>query len=114
MKKLNDDVWREIFSYLDLKSIFTLEHADMNFREILKRTRYWERKIEKEFPYFGLDMDLRELDENDHYIYARRMYWNLHYLSHDCNICKLCVIEEICKNIPDCEKCDWLSFLDQI
>ena len=112
VNKLNDDVWSEIFMYLDLKSIFTLEHAAINFQDILKRTRHWERKIEKEFSYFRLDMDLRELDVDDHYLYARGMYWNLYYLSHDCNICKLCFIEEICKNIPDCKKCDWLSFLD--
>ena len=112
MNKLNDDVWCEIFSYLDFKSIFTLEHADVNFQEILKRTRYWERKIQKDFPDFSLDMDLRQLDEEDHYTYARRMFWNLYYFRHDCNICKVCFIEEICKNIPDCKKCDWLSYLD--
>ena len=110
MDKLNDDIWSEIFSYLDLKSIFTLERADILFQHILKSTRYWERMIEKEFSHCG--SCISGIGEEDPYFISRRLYWTYYLLNHSCNICKLCFIDDICNNIPDCKLCDWLNYLD--
>ena len=110
VSKLNDDIWSEIFSYLDLKCIFTLERADLIFEDILRRTRYWERKIEQKFPECGFDIP--EDSTDDPYFIIRRLYWDLYCLSHTCNICKLCFVDNICNKIPDCKLCDWLNYFD--
>jgi hypothetical protein len=107
---LHDDIWSEIFSYLDLKSIYNLELAAIYFKEVFKKTRFWERKIRIEFQNF--EHNELEEDVNTKYHITRKLYWNLYYQNHVCNICKLCVIESICSNIPNCEKCDWLEFLE--
>ena len=104
-RKLNYDIWREIFSYLDLKSIFILERTDQFFQQALRSTRFWERKMEKEFPHCDKPKD-------KDYFFMRKLYWTLYCLNHDCNVCKLCFIDNICDDIPDCGDCDWLDFLD--
>ena len=106
--KLSDDIWSEIFSYLDLKSIFTMELADRFFQQTLKRIRFWERKLKTDFDD-GLDE--AEVAEEDQYFIVRRMYWNRYLLSHECRICNLCFIDNICSDIPDCKNCDWLDCL---
>ena len=83
MDKLNDDIWSEIFSYLDLKSIFTLERADIMFQQVLRSTRYWERMIEKEFSSCGFDVS--GIGEEERYFTIRRLYWTSYLLSHSCN-----------------------------
>lgn len=107
---LNDDVWCEIFSYLNLKSIYNLELTDKFFQQVLKRIRFWVRKIREEFPNYEYDSIATKAEEK--YYISRKLYWNLYYQNHRCNVCKLCFIESICSNIPDCKKCDWLEFLD--
>ena len=52
---LNNDIWGEIFSYLDLKSIYQLELTSIYFKEVLQKLNFWKRKIIKEFPQFELD-----------------------------------------------------------
>ena len=111
IRKLNDDIWSEILSYLDLKSIFILEQTDVIFEEILERTRYWERQIQKKFSHF--QFDISERGAENYYYTIRNVYWNLYSLNHVCNnICKLCLIDDICMDIPNCKKCDWLNYLD--
>ena len=107
---LNVDTWCKIFSYLDLKSIYSLELTAIYFKQVLERIRFWERKIRKEFPNF--EYDQLEEDINKKYYITRKSYWNLYYQNHLCNVCKLCFIESICSNIPNCEKCDWLQLLE--
>ena len=109
-KNLIDDIWSEIFSYLDLKSIYILEVADKFFKNVLKRTNFWKIKARKEFPYS--DYRIITMDEEKDYYKVRKLYWNLYWLNHKCNICKLCFIENVCSDIPDCRKCDWLNYLD--
>jgi hypothetical protein len=48
--ELNDDIWDEIISYLNLKSIYNLELTDKFFQGVLERTKFWERRIKNEFP----------------------------------------------------------------
>ena len=107
---LNDDIWCAIFSYLSLKSIYNLELTANYFKDVLERTRFWERKIRKEFPNY--EYDNLAVEVNEMYYISRKLYWNLYIQSHECNVCKLCFIESICSNIPDCKECDWLEFLD--
>ena len=102
--KLNDDIWCEIISYLNLKDIYNLENSDDYFKNLLERTRFWERKIKAEFT--------GEMIDQEGYKIARKTYWILFLQRHTCNICKLCFIEDICQNIPDCTSCDWLDMLD--
>ena len=110
MDKLNNDIWSEIFSYLDLKSIFTLERADIMFQQVLRSTRYWERMMEKEFSSCGFDIS--GIGEEERYFTIRRLYWTSYLLGHSCNFCKLCLIDDVCSNIPDCNLCDWINYLD--
>ena len=101
--KLNDDIWCEIISYLNLKDIYNLENSDDSFKHLLERTRFWERKIKAEFT--------DEMVGQEGYKIARKYYWNLFLLRHNCNICNLCFIEDICQNIPECTRCNWLDML---
>ena len=103
---LNDNVWGEIVSYLNLKSIYNLEFTDTFLENLLGRTKFWERKLKRQFPDIDLEYDITNLKENYHI--SRHMYWVLYLQRHNCNICKLCVIENVCRNIPDCRKCNWL------
>lgn len=107
---LTDDVWCEIVSYLNLKSIYNLEHTDTFFENLLQRTKFWERKLKRQFPDSDLECDTTNLKEKYHI--SRRMYWALYLQRHKCNICKLCFIENVCRKIPDCRKCNWLDMLD--
>ena len=109
---LNNDIWCEIFSYLDLKSIYHLELTSIFFKEVLEKLRFWKRKIIKEFSQFELDG--LEIKAEKNYQVTRKLYWSLFHQSHVCNVCKMCFIESICSNIPDCDKCDWLELLEWI
>ena len=101
---LNDDCWLQIFQYLDLKSLYVLEKSDNIFQVILKRTEIWQRKIRIQYP--GVDIGKIQ------YGASRRLYLELYIGSHQCNVCNLCFILDVCPNIPECKKCDWLSLLD--
>ena len=107
---LNNDIWCEIFSYLDLKSIYHLELTSIFFKEVLEKLRFWKRKILKEFPKFEHDGLEGKAEKN--YQVTRKLYWILFHQSHVCNVCKMCFIESICSNIPDCDDCDWLELLE--
>ena len=48
---LNDDIWYQILLYLDLKGIYCLELANPFFPSVLKRLRFWNMKINKDFPH---------------------------------------------------------------
>ena len=101
--RLNDDIWCEIISYLNLKSIYSLEFTDEYFKHVLERTRFWERKIKAEFS--------DQIFDPESYRQSRKVYWILFLQQHKCNICSLCFIEDCCNNIPDCRDCDWLKML---
>ena len=108
--ELNVDIWDTIIAYLNLKSIYNLELADNFFREIMQRTKIWQRKIKNEFP----DYDFEHIQTNEEIQYkaAKNLYWSLYILGHECNFCKLCFIDDACRNIPDCTTCNWLEYLD--
>ena len=107
---LNNDIWGEIFSYLDLKSIYQLELTSIYFKEVLQKLNFWKWKIIKEFQQFELDG--LEVEVEKKYKVTRKLYWILFHQSHVCNVCKMCFIESICSNIPDCNKRDWLALLE--
>ena len=107
---LNNDIWCEIFSYLDLKSIYHLELTSIFFKEVLEKLQFWKRKIIKEFTKFEHDGLEGKTEKN--YQVTRKLYWILFHQSHVCNVCKMCFIESICSNIPDCDDCDWLELLE--
>ena len=48
--EVNDDIWDKVISYLNLKNIYGLELADDFFEGVLRRTKIWGRKLNKEFP----------------------------------------------------------------
>ena len=104
--ELNDDIWCEIISYLNLKSIYSLENSNKFFQSLFARTRFWKRKLKREFP------DEIQIDEEDDYQKLRKLYWIMFLQTHRCNVCKLYFIENICPNIPECRKCNWLEMLD--
>ena len=106
---LNDDVWHEIFLYFDIKSIFNLELTNTYFQQVLQRLHFWEKKIRKEFPHYAFEIFV--CDKKKKYFITKKIYWDLYCQNHKCNICKLCFIDEICSNIPNCTKCDWLDYI---
>ena len=114
---LGDDCWNEIISYLDLKSIYRLEKSSKYFEDLMSKTRLWSRKLKIEYPNALYENILK--DKSD-YKLAREVYWSIFNASHVCHICKIClchickicIMEEICTNIPNCEKCDWIKYLD--
>lgn len=48
---MHDDIWCQIFQFLDLKSIYNIEMADVFFQNVLKRIKFWNRKIKIDFPH---------------------------------------------------------------
>ena len=67
--------------------------------------------MEKEFSSCGFDIS--GIGEEERYFTIRRLYyWTSYLLSHSCNFCKLCLIDDVCSNIPDCNLCDWINYLD--
>ena len=108
--ELNDDIWDELISYLNLKCIYSLEFADNFFKGVLKRTKIWERKLKKEFP--DVEYECNQANEERNYQTSRKLYWNVYIQRHKCNFCKLCLIDNVCRNIPECKNCNWLEYLD--
>ena len=104
--RLHDDIWYSVFIYLDLKSIYTAEVTDSFFQNILKRTKFWSRKIRRDFPH--CDVVLPDVSEEESYFVARRLYFDIYRLNHVCNICKLCFIN-ISEDLPHCE---WRDYID--
>ena len=109
--KLHDDIWYHVFIYLDLKSIYTAEITDIFFQNVLKRTKFWNRKIRKDFPQ--CDDVLLDLSEEKSYVLARRFYFDMYRLTHACNICKLCFIN-IYEDIPHSEWRDYIDWMKWI
>ena len=97
--KLHDDIWYQILLYLDLKSIYCLELTDTYFPTVLKRLRFWNLKITV------IDSVLEE----EVYTATRRAYWSYYQLNHTCNICRLCLVDNVIDDIPDNE---WIEYLD--
>ena len=104
---LNDDIWYQILLYLDLKGIYCLELANPFFPSVLKRLRFWNMKINKDFPH--CDVVINSVQEAEVYTVARRVYWSMYQLNHTCNICRLCLVDNIVDDIPDNE---WIDYLD--
>ena len=105
--KLHDDAWYQILLYLDLKSIYCLELTNPFFPAVLKRIRFWNLKIKKDFPHCAIEIDSVEKEEM--YTVARRVYWSVYQLSHTCNICRLCLVDNVIDDIPENE---WIDYLD--
>ena len=105
---LSDDCWNEIISYLDLKSIYRLEKSSKYFEDLMSRTRLWNRKLKIEYP----NVLYENRSEKSDYKLSREVYWSVFSASHVCRICIICFMDEICSNIPNCEKCDWIKYLD--
>ena len=99
--KLNDDIWYQIFLYLDLKSIYCIEIAHPFFQNVLERVKYWKIRIRKDFPHC-------EIGEES-YSMERKVYWNLYTLNHTCNLCRLCLVDNVMDDIPES---DWIKYLD--
>ena len=104
LEDINDDCWRKIFSYLNLKSMYMLEISSEKFQEIMRRIDFWQYRLRTEHS----NVDIGEVP----YETSRRLYWVIYVGSHECNVCNLCFISDVCPNIPDCRACDWLSLLD--
>ena len=91
---------------LDLKSIYTLEAADVFFQNILRRTNFWNRKIKNDFPHcYTSDLSLVD----DEYDFSKTLYWELYRRNHACKICTLCCVDSVYEDIPEHE---WISYLD--
>ena len=105
--KLHDDAWYQILLYLDLKSIYCLELTDPYFPAVLKRTRFWNLKIKRDFPY--CDDVINFVTEEETYSVARGVYWCLYQLNHTCNICRLCLVDNVVHDIPENEWIDYLN-----
>ena len=101
--ELQDDIWYQIFLYLDLKSIYTIEMTDIGFQHIFKRTKFWSRKIRKDFSHS--DVVWPPNSDEETYVLARILYFDMYRLNHVCNICMLCFADDI----PDYE---WRNYLD--
>ena len=106
---LNDDCWMKIVSYLDLKSVYSLERSSIYFKDLMSRTNFWQKKMKKEFPNVLYENVFQHKSD---YKLSRELYWEIFRASHVCNVCMICFVEEICSNIPNCERCDWIECLD--
>ena len=104
--KIHDDIWNQIFHFLDLKSIYNIEMVDVFFQNVLKRIKFWKRRIRSDFPH--CDSEIPDVNEEESYFLARKLYWIYYRLNHACNICRLCCVD-ICEEIPECE---WKDYLD--
>ena len=108
---LNYDIWYQIFLYLDLKSIYCIEIAHPFFQNVLERVKYWKIRIRKDFPHCEIgeeDFPHCKIGE-ERYSMERKVYWNLYTLNHTCNLCRLCVVDNVNDDIPES---DWLKYLD--
>ena len=105
--KLHDDAWYQILLYLDLKSIYCLELTSPFFPALLNRIRFWNLKIKKDFPHCAIEID--SVQKEEMYTVARRVYWSVYQLNHTCNICRLCLVDNVIDDIPDSE---WIEYLD--
>ena len=105
--KLHDDIWYQILLYLDLKSIYSLEFTNTYFPAVLKRTRFWIIKMKKDFPH--CEIVINSVQEEEIYTVARKVYWSLYQLNHTCNICRLCLVDNVIDDIPENE---WIDYLD--
>ena len=108
---LNYDIWYQIFLYLDLKSIYCIESAHPFFQNVLERVKYWKIRIRKDLPHCEIgeeDFPHCEIGE-ERYSMERKLYWNMYTLNHTCNLCRLCVVDNVNDDIPES---DWLKYLD--
>ena len=49
------------------------------------------------------------MQKEEMYNVARRVYWSVYQLNHTCNICRLCLVDNVIDDIPDNE---WIEYLD--
>ena len=104
--KIHDDIWCHIFHFLGLKSIYNIEMVDIFFQNVIKRIKFWKKRIRSDFPHCV--SKLPNVNKEESYILTRRLYWIYYRLNHVYNMCRLCCVD-ICEEIP---KCYWKDYLD--
>ena len=105
--KIHDDIWCHIFHFLDLKSIYNIAMVDKFFQNVLKRIKFWKRRIRSDFPHCGSKLP-NVNNKKESYFLTRRLYWIYYRLNHVYNMYRLCCVD-ICEDIPEC---DWKDYLD--